>query len=60
MFRVGPCEAVTFHDDYWPGRDVYLHGCGAHLVMGLWAPTRIDHFTVGAIVTQNLAEPAKD
>ncbi len=29
-------------------------------VMGLWAPARIDHFTVGAIVTQNLAHPAKD
>jgi hypothetical protein len=26
-------------------------------VMGLWAPTRVDHFTVGAAVTQNLGRP---
>ena len=26
-------------------------------VMGLWAPQRVDHFTVGASVTQNLGVP---
>ena len=113
-------EAVTFPDDYWPGREVmaseqqwqdtvaaysadvdrvdaFITDAGRDIytpaphawephhsplhtllvmadhasyhageigilrqVMGLWAPARIDHFTVAAIVTQNIAEPAED